>query len=108
MERTDRLTIASEEWIRAEFLRLERLGDDPCAESSMHLVKERLMLVLTRKVGERIHIGDSIVVTVVRIQHDKVRIGIEAPPDVGVHREEVFLRIAAESTAAEGLGRTDG
>lgn len=65
------------------------------------------MLVLTRKVGERIHIGNSIVVTVVRIQHDKVRIGIEAPSEVDVHREEVYLRIAAESTAAEVPGRPD-
>jgi carbon storage regulator CsrA len=54
------------------------------------------MLVLTRKVGERIHIGDSIVVTVVRIQNDKVRIGIEAPSTVSVHREEVYRRVVAE------------
>ncbi len=51
------------------------------------------MLVLTRKVGERIHIGENIVVTVVRLQNDKVRIGIEAPADVNVHREEVYQRL---------------
>ena len=51
------------------------------------------MLVLTRKVGERIHIGNSIVVTLVRIQGDKVRIGIEAPPEVEIHREEIYLRV---------------
>lgn len=50
------------------------------------------MLVLTRKVGEKVLIGDSIVLTVVRIQGDKVRLGIEAPPDVPIHREEVRLR----------------
>jgi carbon storage regulator len=59
------------------------------------------VLVLTRKVGERIHIGNSIVVTVVRIQNDKVRIGIEAPPQVAVHREEVFRR----SQSAPGSAR---
>jgi carbon storage regulator len=51
------------------------------------------MLVLTRKVGERIHIGESIVVTVVRIQGDKVRLGVEAPANVAVHRHEVYDRM---------------
>lgn len=54
------------------------------------------MLVLTRKVGERIYIGDSIVVTVVRIQNDHVRVGIEAPRNVTVHREEVIRRLGRE------------
>jgi carbon storage regulator len=58
------------------------------------------MLVLTRKVGERIHIGDGIVVTVVRIQNDKVRIGVEAPTDVAIHREEVYRRVHAAQTAS--------
>ena len=58
------------------------------------------MLVLTRKVGERIHIGNSIVVTVVRIQNDKVRIGIDAPTSVVVHREEVYRRVRAERGGA--------
>ena len=62
------------------------------------------MLVLTRKVGERIHIGEGIVITVVRIQNDKVRIGVDAPIEVAVHREEVFRRLqnpsAPEGTAA--------
>jgi carbon storage regulator len=51
------------------------------------------MLVLTRKVGERIQVGDSIVVTVVRVQNDKVRIGIDAPADVAIVREEVLARL---------------
>lgn len=50
------------------------------------------MLVLTRRVGERIHIGDDVVISVNRIQGDKVRIGIEAPPHVVIHREEVYRR----------------
>jgi carbon storage regulator len=55
------------------------------------------MLVLTRKVGERIHIGEGIVVTVVRIQSDKVRIGIEAPAQVAIHREEVYRRVHSQN-----------
>jgi carbon storage regulator len=51
------------------------------------------MLVLTRKAGERIHIGDNIVVTISRIQGDKVRVGIDAPADIEVHREEVLEQI---------------
>jgi carbon storage regulator len=53
------------------------------------------MLVLTRKVGERIHIGEGIVLTVVRIQGDRVRLGVTAPPDVAVHREEIRDRMRA-------------
>jgi carbon storage regulator len=47
------------------------------------------MLVLSRKESERIRLGDSIVVTVVRVSGDKVRLGIEAPPDLLVLREEL-------------------
>jgi carbon storage regulator len=55
-------------------------------------MKERTMLVLTRRVGEQIRIGDDVIVTVVRIQGDRVRIGIAAPTAVTVLREEVWLR----------------
>jgi len=47
------------------------------------------MLVLSRKQNERIRVGDSVVVTIVRVSGDKVRIGIEAPPDVRVLRDEL-------------------
>jgi len=47
------------------------------------------MLVLSRKQAERIRLGDSIVVTIVRVSGDKVRLGIEAPPDVIVLRDEL-------------------
>lgn len=47
------------------------------------------MLVLSRKESQRIKLGDSIVVTIVRVSGDKVRIGIEAPPDLLVLREEL-------------------
>ncbi len=52
------------------------------------------MLVLSRKERERIRLGDSIVVTIVRVSGDKVRIGIEAPPDVLVLRDELESREA--------------
>lgn len=55
------------------------------------------MLVLTRRKNERIRIGESIVVTVVEIRGDKVRIGIDAPQDIPVHREEVYQAIAART-----------
>ncbi len=63
------------------------------------------MLVLSRRAGERIRIGDDVVLTVVRVQGDKVRLGIEAPPDVAVHREEVFVRVRAAADAAAGADR---
>jgi carbon storage regulator len=50
------------------------------------------MLVLSRRQSERIKLGDSIVVTVIRVSGDKVRLGIEAPPDVVVLREELDPR----------------
>lgn len=61
------------------------------------------MLVLSRKRDESIMIGDNIKITVVDIRGDKVRFGIEAPADVPVHREEIYLKIQAEhKRAAEG------
>lgn len=51
------------------------------------------MLVLSRKVNEKIVINDDIVVTVVDIRGDKVRLGIEAPKDVPVHRQEIYDEI---------------
>ena len=48
------------------------------------------MLVLSRKLNEVIRIGDDIVVTIMKIQGDKVRVGIEAPESVPVHRQEVY------------------
>lgn len=54
------------------------------------------MLVLTRNIGEKIRIGQDITITVVRVQGDKVRIGIEAPPDVAVFREEIFRKLGVE------------
>ncbi|MBR5161620.1 MAG: carbon storage regulator CsrA [Thermoguttaceae bacterium] len=54
------------------------------------------MLVLSRKVGERILIGDNIAITVVRVAQGSVRIGVEAPDNLNVVREEVVIPIQAE------------
>jgi carbon storage regulator len=56
------------------------------------------MLVLSRKRDERIVIGDNIVITVVEVRGDKVRLGIEAPTDVPVHRQEVLEAIRRNSS----------
>ena len=55
------------------------------------------MLILTRRVGERLVIGDDISVTVLGVKGNQVRIGVQAPADVGVHREEIYERIRAEN-----------
>jgi carbon storage regulator len=60
------------------------------------------MLILTRRVGEKIVINDDIVVTVVEVGRDTVRIGVEAPRSVAVHRHEVWSQIASENEAARG------
>ncbi|MDH5648175.1 MAG: carbon storage regulator CsrA [Gammaproteobacteria bacterium] len=54
------------------------------------------MLILTRKIGETLYIGRDIKVTVVGQKGKQIRIGIEAPKDIAVHREEVFERIGEE------------
>lgn len=51
------------------------------------------MLVLTRRIGERLIIGDDIVITIARCRGNQVNIGIDAPKEVSVHREEVYDRI---------------
>jgi carbon storage regulator len=58
------------------------------------------MLALTRKVGERLVIGDNIVVTVVSIKGDSIRLAIEAPKEIKIYRGEIFDAIAAENQQA--------
>jgi carbon storage regulator len=66
------------------------------------------MLVLSRKESERIRLGDSIVVTVVRVSGDKVRLGIEAPPDVLVLRDELKPHKNSEAAAVAATMATNG
>jgi carbon storage regulator len=58
------------------------------------------MLVLTRKLGENIRIGDSVKITVLEVRSGQVKLGIEAPPEVKVHREEIYARIQEENKRA--------
>ena len=58
------------------------------------------MLILTRRVGERIMIGDEVTVAVLGVKGNQVRIGIDAPKGVSVHREEIYERIKIEKDIA--------
>ncbi len=60
------------------------------------------MLILTRKVNESLKVGDDVTVTVLGIKGAQIRIGISAPLDVAVHRQEVFERIQKEHGEVEG------
>ena len=60
------------------------------------------MLILTRRIGESVHIGDDIRLTVLGIRDSQVRIGINAPKEVPVHREEIYYRIKHEQEMRGG------
>ena len=66
------------------------------------------MLVLSRQRDESIIIGDNIVITIVDIRGDKVRLGIEAPKEVPVHRQEVYDAIQRENNLGQTGGVTEG
>ena len=66
------------------------------------------MLVLTRKLGENIRIGDSVKITVLEVRSGQVKLGIEAPPEVKVHREEIYARIQEENRRAQSKGESTG
>ncbi len=65
------------------------------------------MLILTRRVGETLMIGDDVTITVLGVKGNQVRIGINAPKDVPVHREEIYERIKNEQLSGQGGGTND-
>ena len=65
------------------------------------------MLILSRRTGETVVIGDRIRVTVVEVRGDQVRIGIDAPKEISVHREEVFIQIANSNKDAAAVSAND-
>mgnify|MGYP003955733187 FL=1 len=56
------------------------------------------MLILTRRVGETLVIGDDVIVTVLGVRGNQVRLGVNAPKDIAVHREEIYQRIQNEKS----------
>jgi carbon storage regulator len=65
------------------------------------------MLILTRRAGETVMIGSDITITVLGVKGNQVRIGINAPKDVAVHREEIYERIQSEKNAAAAESGAD-
>jgi carbon storage regulator len=69
-------------------------GDNPAQDAGLWRTD---MLILTRRVGESLMIGDEVNVTVLGIKGNQVRIGVNAPKNVAVHREEIYQRIQQEN-----------
>jgi len=68
------------------------------------------MLILTRRISESVIIGDDVKITVLGVKGNQVRLGIDAPRDVSVHREEIYMRIQEENGNTDehpGLGDED-
>jgi len=65
------------------------------------------MLILTRKLGERITIGDDIVITLLEIKGAQVKLGIEAPKNISIHRQEIYEKIRAENLESAHVNESD-
>ena len=59
------------------------------------------MLILTRRISESIIVGDDVKITVLGVKGNQVRLGIDAPKDIAVHREEIYMRIQNEKTGGD-------
>jgi carbon storage regulator len=66
------------------------------------------MLILTRRVGETLMVGDDVTVTVLGVKGNQVRIGVNAPKNVAVHREEIYDRIRKENEAGDSSKSENG
>jgi carbon storage regulator len=65
------------------------------------------MLILTRKLGEKINIGDDITVTLLEIKGAQVKIGIQAPKSIGIHRNEIYEKIREANLRSSNISDTD-
>ena len=65
------------------------------------------MLILTRKLGEKIAIGDDITITLIEIKGTQVKLGIEAPKHIEIHRQEVYERIRQENLSSSDINDSD-
>jgi len=66
------------------------------------------MLILTRRIGETVMVGDEVTVTVLGVKGNQVRLGISAPKTVPVHREEIYIRIKREEAIASATAGITG